>query len=65
MDWQKYPKSRKSVRTKQPQTLESKECPAFSEMGDGLCEAFFELEIRPHSRISLALERYAVAVYSR
>ncbi len=25
---------------KQPQTLESKECPTFPEMGDGLCEAF-------------------------
>jgi hypothetical protein len=40
MDRQKYPKSRKSIRIKQPQTLESKECPTFPEMGVGLCEAF-------------------------
>jgi hypothetical protein len=40
MDWQKYPKSRKAIRIKQPRTLESKECPTFPEMGDGLCEAF-------------------------
>jgi hypothetical protein len=43
MDWQKYPKSRKAIRIKQPQTLESKECPTFPEMGDGLCEAFCQL----------------------
>ena len=33
MDWQKYPKSRKSIRIKQTQTLEIKECPTFPEMG--------------------------------
>ncbi len=40
MDWQKYPKSRKSIRINQPQTLESKECPTLPEIWDGLCEAF-------------------------
>jgi hypothetical protein len=42
MDWQKYPKSRKSIRIKQTQTLESKECPTFPGMGGGLCAIHFD-----------------------
>jgi hypothetical protein len=42
MDWQKYPKSRKSIRIKQTQTLESKECPTFPELRGGLCATHFD-----------------------
>ncbi len=45
MDWKKYPKSRKSIRIKQTQTLESKECPTFSEMGGGLCATHFDSSV--------------------
>jgi hypothetical protein len=45
MDWQKYPKSRKSIRIKQPKTLESKTCPTFPEMGGGpSVKHFFEFD---------------------
>jgi hypothetical protein len=33
MDWQKYPKNRKSIRIQQPETLDSKKCPTFPGMG--------------------------------
>jgi len=33
MDWQKYPKSRTSIRIRQPETLDSKACHTFPGMG--------------------------------
>ncbi len=33
MDWQKYPKNRKSIRIQQPKTLDSKTCPVFAVVG--------------------------------
>jgi hypothetical protein len=35
MDWEKYPKSRKSIGIKQPKTLESKTFHTSPEMGGG------------------------------
>ncbi len=35
MDWQKYPKNRKSITIQQPKTLDSKTCPTFPVMGGG------------------------------
>ena len=43
MDWQNYPKSRKSIRIKQTQTLESTECPTFPKKRGGLCTTHFDL----------------------
>ena len=42
MDWQNYPKSRKSIRIKQTQTLESTECPTFPKKKGSLCTTHFD-----------------------
>jgi hypothetical protein len=34
MDWQKYPKSRMSIKIRQPETLDSIKCHTFPGMGD-------------------------------
>ena len=45
MDWEKYPKSRMSIRMKQPKTLESKTYHTFPEMGGGTFVEHFELDL--------------------
>ena len=43
MDWEKYPKSRKSIRMKHPKTLESKTIYTFPEMRGGTFVKHFGL----------------------
>jgi hypothetical protein len=41
MDWQQYPKNRKSMRIQQPETLDSKKCPTSPGIGGKTTCIFF------------------------
>ena len=45
MEWQNYPRNRKSIRIRQPETLDSKRCPTVPGMGGCIFSIFLHTSL--------------------